>query len=315
MTEPRTTPVHRWDDVPDPRGLVHIVHGMSEHGGRYQRFAAALNRSGYVVWGHDHRGHGRNPTPPVGLGHFADTDGWRALVDDAWSVSRALQATRPDLPLALFAHSMGSFVGQTLIGEHGTAYRAVVLSGTNGPPGLREAVVRAIAIQQRLVLGGRAPGSWLQRIVMGSYNRQFAPNRTPNDWLSRDPAEVDRFGQDLLCGTPLTAQSWLDFLCGRKVLGRREHLQRIPKQLPILLVAGARDPVGKNGRGVQRLRQIWQGAGLANVTLKLYGDARHELVNEINQDVVTADVISWLDQTLWPGGMAARCTTGDHAAG
>ena len=112
-------PLHRWDAVAQPRGLVHVVHGMSEHGGRYARLAAALNRAGYAVWAHDHRGHGLNPTPPVGLGHFADTDGWRAVVDDTRAVSTALQASHPNLPVFLFAHSMGSFVGQALIGEHG----------------------------------------------------------------------------------------------------------------------------------------------------------------------------------------------------
>src|SRR5262245_37297333 len=108
-------PVHRWDSVAHPRALVHVVHGMSEHGARYARLAAALNLADYAVWAHGHRGHGRNPTPPVGLGHFADADGWRMLVDDAWAVSAALQAAHPTLPLVLFAHSMGSFVAQTLI--------------------------------------------------------------------------------------------------------------------------------------------------------------------------------------------------------
>jgi alpha-beta hydrolase superfamily lysophospholipase len=135
---------------------------MSEHGGRYARLAAALNRAGYAVWAHDHRGHGLNPTPPVGLGHFADADGGRAIVDDAWAVSMALQASHPELPLLLFAHSMGSFVGQALIGEHGAAYRGVVLSGSNGPPGIREAVVRVIAWLQLRAVGGRAPGMWIR---------------------------------------------------------------------------------------------------------------------------------------------------------
>ena len=134
-------------------------------------------------------------------------------------VSSALQASHPNLPLVLFAHSMGSFVGQTLIGEHGAAYRGVVLSGSNGPPGALEATVRLIASLQLRTLGGRAPGSWTQRLVMGSYNRQFAPTRTPSDWLSRDPAEVDRFEADPLCGTPLTTQSWRDFLAGKRRLG------------------------------------------------------------------------------------------------
>jgi alpha-beta hydrolase superfamily lysophospholipase len=183
-------PIHRWDALTRPRGLIHVVHGMSEHGARYARLAAALNRAGFSVWAHDHRGHGRNPTPPVGLGHFADRDGWRAIVEDTWAVSNALQAAHPNLPLVLFAHSMGSFVGQTLVGERGEGYDAVILSGSNGPPGALEAVVRLVASAQLRALGGRAHGAWTNRLVMGSYNRQFAPNRTGSDWLSRDPVEA-----------------------------------------------------------------------------------------------------------------------------
>ncbi|HEU0200698.1 MAG TPA: alpha/beta hydrolase [Burkholderiaceae bacterium] len=293
---PALPPLYRWD-LAQPRALVHIVHGMSEHAARYARLAALLNGAGYAVWGHDHRGHGRN-VGESGLGHFADTEGWRAVIDDAWAVSCALQATYPGLPLVLFAHSMGSFVGQALIAEHGAAYRAVVLSGSNGPPDGLEAIVRAVAAVQRAVQGGRRPGTWTHRLVMGDYNRRFAPNRTPCDWLSRDAAEVDRYVADPLCGQPLSAQSWVDFLAGRKLLCRPERLVRIPKTLPILLIAGALDPVGANGRGVQRLCDAYQAAGLERVRSRLYEGARHELTNELNRDEVTADLIAWLDEVL-----------------
>ena len=82
---------------------MHIIHGMAEHGGRYARLASALNTAGFIVWAHDHRGHGGNPTSPVGLGHFADVNGWRALVDDSWAVSAHMRATHPGLPTVLFA--------------------------------------------------------------------------------------------------------------------------------------------------------------------------------------------------------------------
>src|SRR4029453_10183049 len=95
-----------------------------------------------------------------------------------------------------------------------------------------------------------------------------------------------------------TAQSWVDFLAGKTVLGQRRNLERIPKHLPILLISGARDPVGENGRGVRRLLESDRAAGLTRVDMKLYEDARHELVNEINRDEVTADVLEWLDRAV-----------------
>jgi alpha-beta hydrolase superfamily lysophospholipase len=274
---------------------MHILHGMGEHGGRYARLAGHLNRAGFVVWAHDHRGHGLNPTPPVGLGHFRDIDGWRALIDDAWAVSEHMLVTFRGLPLVLFAHSMGSFLGQCLMAERGTAYRAVVLSGTNGPSGGQEAVVRGLAHAQRLALGGRRPGTWLDAAVMATYNRRLAPNRTRCDWLSRDEREVDAYLADPLCGFTLTAQSWLDFLVAKSGLGSEPHLRRIPRALPVHVIAGDRDPVGEELRGVQRLLRAWQQADLSRVSCQFYEGARHELVNETNRDEVTRDLIAWLD--------------------
>jgi alpha-beta hydrolase superfamily lysophospholipase len=288
-------PIHRWDDVRQPRLAVHILHGLAEHGVRYARLAQELNNARVVVWAHDHRGHGVNPTPGV-RGHFADEGGWRALVDDAWAVSDLMMKTFAGVPLVLFAHSMGSFIGQMLMAEHGGAYRGVVLTGTNGSPGANEAVARSIAGVQRLALGGRAPGLWLQEIILeNTFNKQFAPNRTKSDWLSRDNDEVDKYNNDPLCGFALTAQAWLDFLEGKQSLGTDEHLRRIPTTLPIYVIAGSRDPVGEQSNGVQRLLDGFKRVGAHHVRFTFYDGARHELVNETNRAQVTTDLIGWLN--------------------
>jgi alpha-beta hydrolase superfamily lysophospholipase len=216
-------PIHRWDTVPHARASVHIVHGMAERGGRYRRFALALNLAGFNVWAHDHRGHGTNPAPGV---------------------------------------------------------------------------ERAIARLQRQLLGPRTPGRWLRRLVFERYNRRFAPNRTDVDWLSRDTAEVDKYRDDPLCGFALTSQAWVDFLDGKSTLGSASQLLRVPKGLPIHVIAGTRDPVGEDGTGVERLLRASAAAALTDVTHRFYEGARHELVNETNRDEVTRDVIAWIDRVV-----------------
>jgi alpha-beta hydrolase superfamily lysophospholipase len=290
-------PIHRWNDVSQPRASVHIVHGMAEHGARYGRFAGALNRAGFNVWAHDQRGHGLNPMPGQ-LGHFGDDGGWRALIDDAWVVSAEMLVKYPGVPLILFAHSMGSFVGQTLMGQRGAAYRGVLLCGTNGSPNLQEGLARLTARVQRRVLGARSPGAWLERLVLDNYNRRFAPNRTKFDWLSRDLKEVDKYRDDPLCGFPLSAQAWLDFLAAKPLLGTDEHLQKIPKALPVRVIAGTHDPVGEESKGVDRLLGMYTTAGMTKVSHRFYEAARHELVNETNRDDVTHDVIAWIDDVI-----------------
>jgi alpha-beta hydrolase superfamily lysophospholipase len=278
----------RWEAVDQPRAAVQILHGMAEHAGRYERFATALNTAGFVVRARNHRGHGENPT-----GHFADQNGWRVLMDDAAAFAGEMKRDFPALPLFLFAHSMGSFLAQSLIAERGADYAGVILCGSGGPSGLDEGGGRLLAKWLRLVKGGRASGQLLADLAFGPYNRQFRPNRTNVDWLSRDTAEVDLYIADPRCGFPLTVQSWLDFLEGKQPLGTQQHIERVPKTLPVLIIGGTRDPVGANAKGLQRLAALYRAAGLT-VDERYYEGARHELLNETNRDEVTRDVLAWL---------------------
>jgi alpha-beta hydrolase superfamily lysophospholipase len=284
--------VHRWE-IDRPRLLVHILHGMAEHGARYKRLALELNAQGISVWAHDHRGHGLTAPSPAELGHVADANGWRLVVDDAWGVSRDMMAAFPGIPIALFAHSMGSFVGQMLLGEHGDAYRAVVLCGTNGPPNAGEGALRAFSGVQRRLLGPRSAGVWIDRQVTNTFNRRCEPRETNFDWLSRDKHEVRKYIDDGLCGFPLTSQAWYDFLHGKAALGSDAHLDRIPKSLPIHIIGGSEDPVGADGKGVNRLVELYTRKQL-KISSQLYAKARHELINETNKEEVTKDLICWL---------------------
>lgn len=271
---------------------------MSEHAARYARLAGALNAAGLSVWAHDQRGHGHNPTPPVGLGHFGDDHGWDGLVDDVRHIWARLRIVHPALPVVIFGHSMGSFVVQAVMPHAGSDYRGVVLAGSNGPPGALEAALHVVARTERLLRGRHAPARSTGRLVFGAYNRRFAPNRTAFDWLTRDTDEVDRYIADPLCGFPLTTQAWLDLLRGRRSLGRMEHVGEIPKALPILVIGGTRDPVGDDANGLARLLALYARAGLTDVTHHFYASARHELVNEINRDEVTFDLLAWLDRVV-----------------
>jgi alpha-beta hydrolase superfamily lysophospholipase len=297
MTPSDLPPITRWENVATPRGAVHIIHGLAEHARRYGRLAAALNAAGFIVWAHDHRGHGTNPVPGI-QGHFGDANGWQALADDAWTVSSQILAAWPRLPLFLFAHSMGSFVGQAVIATHGRSYKGVVFSGTNGPVRVGERLLRRAAVVQRTVLKPRSPGTWLHRIVFDSFNAPYGS--PPNSWLSRDPAEVAKYNQDPMCGFPLTSQAWLDMLTARVAQSTPSFYRRIPAALPIRIIYGTRDPVGDYGKGVKRLLEALDGAGLTAVSSARYEGARHELVNETNRDEVTRELIEWLEGTTQP---------------
>lgn len=286
--------VRRWRPEGAAKGVVQIAHGLAEHSGRYDRLAQALNRAGYAVYASDHRGHGQTAPTAADLGHFADRDGFAAVVADLWRLNRRIADEHPGLPMVLLGHSMGSFMVQDVIGRHGDALAGAVLSGSSGKPGTLAKLGALIARTERLRLGRRGRSKLLMGLSFGGFNKAFEPARTPFDWLSRDPAEVDKYIADKLCGFVCSPQLWIDLLAALNRIGRSEHLAQVPKNLPLYLVSGALDPVGGAGAGVRRLAAAYQAAGLRRVEVTLYPEGRHEPFNDSNRAQVTADLLDWL---------------------
>jgi alpha-beta hydrolase superfamily lysophospholipase len=288
--------VYRWTPDGPPRAVVQIAHGLAEHGGRYARLAGALTAAGYAVYADDHRGHGRTAGTPEDLGFFAPADGWAKCVADLWQVNRRIAADYPGTPIIFLGHSMGSFLGQDFIAQHGDALAGVVLSGSNGKPPAIAVLGKLIARLERLRIGRRGRSALLDRLGFGAFNKPFEPARTPFDWLSRDPLEVDRYMADPLCGGRSTTQLWIDLLGGLSRIARPSLQARIPKDLPIHLIAGGRDPVTRNTKGLEQLIGAYRKAGLTRISHHFYAGARHELFNETNRAEVTSDLIAWLQE-------------------
>lgn len=289
---------YRWEPETPAKAVVQIAHGMAEHAGRYARFAAALNDAGYAVYAEDHRGHGQ--TNPVGSGHgyFADEDGFDTVVEDLYAVSERIRQDHPTLPLFLLGHSMGSFLSRAYAARHGDDLAGLILSGTAGDQGLLGKAGAAIVALEIKVRGRTVRSPLMNTLTFGQYNRAFAPRRTEFDWLSRDPAEVDAYVADPLCGNVFTTGFFADLLAGLDGINNRATIAKVPTSLPIQLIAGSLDPVGAGGKGVLQVAEQYRAAGVEDVSLHLYIGARHEVLNETNRDEVTADVIAWLDNHL-----------------
>jgi alpha-beta hydrolase superfamily lysophospholipase len=290
--------VYRWLPDAAAKAVVQIVHGLAEHAGRYARLAGALTAAGYAVYADDHRGHGRTARDAAALGFFAERDGWQRCLDDLWRLNRRIAADHPGLPIVLLGHSMGSFLAQHFISEHGDALAGVVLSASSGKPPPLAAIGRVVARLERLRLGPRGRSALIHALSFGAYNKAFAPARTPFDWLTRDAAEIDKYAADPLCGFPATVQLWIDLLDALPEIARPARQARIPKRLPILIISGARDSVSANTKQLQQLLAAYRAAGLERVSHRFYPEARHELFNELNREEVTRDLVAWLDGVI-----------------
>lgn len=277
---------------------MQIAHGLAEHADRYARLAEALTGAGYGVYANDHRGHGLTCKNKDLLGSFAEHNGWRLAMDDLWALNRHIAGAHPGTPIVLLGHSMGSTMVEQFMGEHGDALAAVVVSGPNGAPTLLATIGRAVLRLDRLRLGPMGRSKLANSLTFAAFNKRFAPTRTHFDWLSRDTTEVDKYVADPLCGFPATVQLWIDLLGAWVAASRPAYRARIPKNLPIYVIAGTREPVSNNTKQLVPMLAAYRAAGLENIQHRFYPEARHELFNETNRDEVTRDLIQWLNEIM-----------------
>ena len=146
-------------------------------------------------------------------------------------------------------------------------------------------------------LGPEKP-SELFASMFASFAEPFPPVKTGFEWLSRDEAEVQKYVDDSFCGFPFSNALVLELFKGGKVMWSAEEEAKIPKDLPIYMIAGEKDPVGGFSAAVMQLIERYQQLGLTNVTYKFYPDARHEVLNETNRDEVQLDVLKWMENLL-----------------
>jgi len=288
--------VNQWLPEGPARAMIMLSHGMAEHSGRYGRLAEALCAAGYGLYALDQRGHGRTADEGT-LGLYAEKDGWNRVVGDLASLKQHIAHQAPGLPIILLGHSMGSYIAQAYLLHHSASLNGAILSGSNFQPVALYRAAELIARIERARQGLRGRSALIDFLSFGSFNKAFKPNRTAFDWLSRDPVEVDKYINDPLCGFRCTNQLWVDLLGGLQQISKASNLAQIDPGLPILVIGGECDPVSE-GKRLKSLAHALREAGCQNLQLTLYPQARHEVFNETNRDVVTADVLTWLDQAL-----------------
>lgn len=267
----------RWNNRHAPRGVIQIAHGMGEHIGRYSGLIQALVHAGLVVYGNDHRGHGRTAVPPEKLGDFGPGE-FNLLVEDMVHLSNIARKENPDHPLILFGHGLGSFAAQQFALDHSDSIDGLILSGSGALDGLARLVKKTP----------------LEKIL----NEQFSPARTPFDWLSRDPAIVDAFIKDSLCFAALQPGSMKSFLAAAARLADSDCLRSIRSDLPIYLFSGSEDPIGQQLKGVRLLMERYRKAGVTNLSNHFYAGGRHEMLNEINRKEVATNLLLWISEVL-----------------
>ncbi|MGP5431494.1 alpha/beta fold hydrolase [Enterococcus malodoratus] len=278
----------------NPWAVLQVTHGMAEHLLRYEGLADYLNKQKIAVIGHDHLGHGasvqENPQ-----GYFHDERTKHGLVQDLYQVTKWGKTAYPDLPFFILGHSMGSFVLRNYLYEYGEAIDGAILVGTGQQPVWLTRFGQQAAKILSKIQGEKHPSKLIDQLAFGNMNRKISNKRTDKDWLSSLTEEVEAYLADPNCGFLFTLSGYHELFSLIIRSQQPELLQKVPKNLSLLFLSGKEDPVGEFGKGVMKAAKSYQAAGVKKVTIQLYENARHELLNETQKLTVFHDICKWME--------------------
>lgn len=283
------------------QAILMISHGLAEHSRRYRRFAVAMAARGYHVYAHDHRGHGETTASDAPLGRFARRNGIEHVVSDIAAVHSFATGRHPGLSVILFGHSMGGLIALNAAADLAGRFAAVAIWNSNFAVGLSGRAAQAILLAERALKGSDVPSDMLPRLTFSAWGKSVPNHRTEFDWLSRDPAEVDAYIADPLCGFDASVSLWLDVFALTFRGIAKEQLARLPKDIPIHLVGGGKDPATNNGKAVLWLSERLKSQGFSRISTEIYQDMRHETLNEIGAGAAIADLADWCDEAIRNG--------------
>lgn len=280
-----------------PKVIIQMVHGMAEKALRYSSTIEKFVEQGFGVYINDHRGHGKSAHSIYG--YMGEGDVFLKMVRDMRSLNKIIKDENPGLPVIMMGHSMGSFLAQRYIQIYPETVEMMLLSGSNGENQVKISKVgKMVAKSMMAVYGEKKEARLIKNLQDFIFNNKIKKRKTNSDWLTSDPVEVSMYQKSEDMGFDFTTSAYYYLFKGISENFNPCNLNRIPKDAPILIFSGMKDPVGEYGKGPVRLEEMYKKIGLNKVSLKLYKDKRHELFNEVNRDEVIGDVVNFINENL-----------------
>lgn len=307
LSSDRKTKIHaiRWIPDGEIRGVLQISHGMVEYVDRYDNFAAYLAGNGFYVTGNDHLGHGASVISEDDHGYFGHPDGNKDVISDMHQLRELtlseLEKTRTeekDLPYFMLGHSMGSFLLRQYLTIYGEGLAGAVIMGTGFQPAAALAGGKALCRILAAVRGWKGHSELINNMAIGGYGKKIKNARTEQDWLSKDEDVVDAYRADPWCTYMFTLNGYYQMFSGMQTAHDPKMIGRTQKDLPILIVSGSDDPVGDFGKGVKKVRDMYRDLGFTDVKMKLYHGDRHEILNELDKELVYGDLLEWMQTRM-----------------
>lgn len=283
--------------VPDtaPKGILHIVHGMTEYIGRYKGIMSAAAQNGYICCGFDNLGHGNTAASDSELGFIAEKDGWRYMIKDVGLFLDEVKSRYPKLDCFLLGHSMGSFIARLFAESYGDSIKKLIICGTGGPNPVSRLGILLTDIMA-LFKGKRGYSDLVENMAFGHYNKRFEGD-TKYEWLTKDRTVIDAYKADRFCTFRFTVSAMHDLICLLTYCNRSAWYKNLRADLPVLLISGEDDPVGDYGKGVKKVyNKLLKQNRTAETELILYPDCRHEILNDTCKEQTIQDIFSFISK-------------------
>ncbi|MDR0484523.1 MAG: lysophospholipase [Alphaproteobacteria bacterium] len=282
-----------WDEVSNPKGILQIIHGMAEHGGRYNDFALYLNKAGYIVYATDHRCHGKSAKSLEDIGYVGDNDIFH-MVKDEQVFSNLIKEKHPNFPLFLMGHSMGSFILQKYLqveGKYLDIKGAIIMGSAFAS--IEYYLGRAIAYIPLKIFGDKNIRN-LEKILFKYFRFNFIASYA-HILLSRDKVALQKYREDPYCQRIFSAKFYYELLNFMIDIFKKHNMELADVNTPLFIVSGKGDFVGGKSKKIKKLYKAYQDLGFVDVKMKLYKDSLHEIIHDKEKDIVYQDIQEWLD--------------------
>lgn len=283
-----------------PKGVVQIIHGASEHAGRYKEFAEYLNTLGLVVIGNDHLGHGKSADNDEYV-YFSDDIGFHKIYEGVRTVRDYIEEEYPNLPVIMFAHSMGSFIGRYAILYDYKRYNQAIFTGTglfNIAKIYFSILVFKIAVKLK---GKRHVSRRMSKMFADGPIRSMKRNGIINkriEWISSDPVIMNSFKEDPLCGKPFSLGAHLDLFRFLPEIQNKQRIKASASSTAIFFISGELDALGDYGIAAKKLYNYYNDCGYSNVKYNIVNNGKHEVINDYEREAAYRMIGNWIQINL-----------------